>query len=36
MRQAGIKPKLLFSRNDAIVTAREARSHDDFAIYATD
>jgi hypothetical protein len=35
MRQAGIKPKLLFSRNDAIVTAREARSHDDFAIYAT-
>jgi hypothetical protein len=35
MRQAGIKPKLVLFRTDALVTARAGESHADFAIYAT-
>jgi hypothetical protein len=35
MRLAGKKPKLMFSRNDAVGAARENLSHEDFAIYAT-
>lgn len=35
MRQAGKKPKLMYSRNGPVVPAYQGTSHDDFAIYST-